>query len=102
MPNDVPKTNMVHVFRTNNLRKINNVKSLACGDAGMALIRVRRKACISALFVGIMFLVLLRERFGTDSVLRSSSERFWGSNVNFVGSSTVWKRVELSNSGEVP
>lgn len=65
----------------------------------MAHIRLRRKACISAVFVGIMFLVLLRERFRTDFYEVRLSDS--GSNANFVRSSTVWKLVEPFKSGEV-
>ena len=72
---------------------------LACGDAEMAHIRLRRKACISAVFDGIMFLVLLRERFRTDFYEVRLSDS--GSNANFVRSSTVWKHVEPFKSGEV-
>ena len=72
---------------------------LGCGDAGMAHITLRRKACISALFVGIMFLVLLRERFRTDFYEVRVSDS--GSNGNFVGSSAVGKHVEPFKSGEV-
>lgn len=65
----------------------------------MAHIRLRRKACISGLFVGIMFLVLLRERFRTDFYEVRVSDS--GSNANFVGLSTVSKHVEPFKSGEV-